>query len=223
MNSPSDQQTADASTTHDAAAYIVAGYAAAAASGNPTPGGGSVAGVVGALAAALTEMVCHLSTGRSAGTEAEAEFAATIELASGLRSRLLDLAAADEAAYNNYIAATKLPKTTDQEKLDRRSALQQMLGTAADVPLAVAAACSETLQALQRLASNSNKHLVSDVIAATLCAEAAARAALLNVEVNARMMTDKDQGQSYRDTAAELERGVRDQATTITAIAMERL
>lgn len=220
---PNDQQSSSTLTAREDSAYIVAGYAAAVASDRPTPGGGSVAGVVGALAAALMEMVCQLSKGRAAGEESEAELSEAIELASGLRSRLLDLAAADEAAYRGYVAATKLPKTTEQEKFDRRSALQQMLGTAADVPLAVALACCESLQALERLASYGNKYLVSDVIAAALCAEAAGRAALLNVEVNARMMTDKERGRSYRDSAAELERAVREQAATVVRIATERL
>ncbi len=207
----------------DASTRTVAGYAAAVAADSPAPGGGSVAGVVGALAAALTEMVCHLSMSRAAGTETDAELAATLEQASILRARLLELAADDEAAYGAYVATSRLPKRTDKEKSDRHAVLQRALGTAADVPLAVATACRQALDGLEPLAAGGNKHVVSDVIVAALCAEVAARAALLNVEVNARLMTDKGRGQTYRQNAANLEQTVRDRAAAIIATATARL
>ncbi|HEV2107497.1 MAG TPA: cyclodeaminase/cyclohydrolase family protein [Thermomicrobiales bacterium] len=223
MNASGRRQETDAHEPSGASTRTVASYAAAVAADTAAPGGGSVAGVVGALAAALTEMVCHLSAGRAAGLETDAELATTMERASTLRARLLALAGDDEAAYSGYVAATRLPKRTDAEKSDRHAALQRALGTAADVPFAIATACQQTLDGLEPLAAGGNKHLVSDVIVAALCAEVAARAALLNVEVNARLMTDKGRGQTYRQNAADLEQTVRDRAATIITTATARL
>lgn len=223
MHASGPQQETNALAPSDASTRTVASYAAAVAADSPAPGGGSVAGVVGALAAALTEMVCHLSIGRAAGTATGAELAATLERASTLRTRLLELADDDEAAYSRYVTATRLPKRTDAEKSNRHAALQRALGTAADVPLAVATACQQTLDGLEPLATSGNKHVVSDVIVAALCAEVAARAAVLNVEVNARLMTDKGRGQTYRQNAANLEQTVRDRAATIITTATARL
>ncbi|MBA2723236.1 MAG: cyclodeaminase/cyclohydrolase family protein, partial [Methylibium sp.] len=45
----------------------------ALASGNATPGGGSAAAVMGAMAAALVSMVCNLTIGKKGYESAEAE------------------------------------------------------------------------------------------------------------------------------------------------------
>ncbi|MGI8643744.1 MAG: cyclodeaminase/cyclohydrolase family protein [Thermomicrobiales bacterium] len=209
--------------TSDAASYLVVGYAAAVASVEPAPGGGSVAGVVGALAAALVEMVGHLTTGRSGSKAAEDQLDATLESACALRSRLVELAAADEAAYRAYVAATKLPRVTEAEKTMRRDTLQAALHNAADVPLEVATACEEILALLDSLARTGNKHAISDVIVAAMCAEVAARAALLNVVVNARMIKDKERSSSYQETGRLLERIVRDHAATVIEVASSRM
>lgn len=207
----------------DASAFLVAGYAAAVASGEPAPGGGSVAGVVGALAAALVEMVSHMSVGRTGTAMSEKDVADVVDSATALRARLLELATADEAAYSGYVAATKLPKSTDEEKATRRDALQTALGNAADAPLAIASACHEVLMLLDPLTKHGNKHLISDTIIAALCAEVAARSALLNVRVNAKMIKDEERSRSYWDTASSVEAAVRDHAAAIIATATKRL
>lgn len=215
-----DSETAGPS---DASAFLVAGYAAAVASGEPAPGGGSVAGVVGALAAALVEMVGHLSVGRTGNVLSDADVTDILDRATALRARLLELATADEAAYSGYVAATKLPKSTDEEKATRRDALQTALGNAADAPLAIAAACNEVLVLLDPLAEHGNKHLISDTIIAALCAEVATRSALLNVRVNAKMIKDEERSRSYWEMANSVETAVRDHATATIATATRRL
>ncbi|MEJ7763790.1 MAG: cyclodeaminase/cyclohydrolase family protein [Thermomicrobiales bacterium] len=228
----------------------VATYARAVAAHTPTPGGGSVAAVVGALAASLTAMVGHYSSGRPVPSAPDAAtargdtapaagpasgavtrtagdppapgaasrstgdghadpFAATVAASDDLRERLLALAAADEAAYGAYIAATRLPKGTDAEKTARRAALQAALAGAAEVPLAVARAVHGLHPHLAALAAGGNPHVLSDVVVAALCAEAAGRAALVNVRVNARLLKDKERGRAYLSEADDLESTLR--------------
>lgn len=207
----------------EASAYLVAGYAAAVSSSEPAPGGGSVAGVVGALAASLAEMVGHLSTGRGGDQPEEARLVANLESASALRSRFLELAAADEAAYGGYVAATKLPKGTDAEKATRRASVQAALGNAADMPLTIAANCRELLDVLEHLANHGNKHVLSDVVVAAMCAEVATRASCLNVLVNARMIKDEERSRSYEETAHSLEQLIQEQSEAVIAAAKARM
>lgn len=183
----------------------VAAYAAAVASGDPTPGGGSVVAVTGALAAALAEMVCNHTIGRPAYADAEDALTRFRSQAETIRVHLLDLAAADEAAYGGFVAATSLPRTTEAEKASRRAAMQDALVAAADVPLAVAVACTDLLALLEPVATLGNKHLLSDATVAALLAEAALRGALTNVRVNADQMRDPDRAAHYRGRITELE------------------
>src|SRR5918998_616910 len=108
------------------------------AAGTPAPGGGSVAAVVGALAAALGEMVVNLTLGREKYAAAEASLRPARDRLTALRLSLLESAAADEAAYQSYRDAASLPRTSDGEKTARTNAMQRALIKTTDVPLAAA-------------------------------------------------------------------------------------
>src|SRR5688500_3355866 len=94
------------------------------AAGTPAPGGGSVAAVVAALAAALGEMVANLTLGRAKYAEAEALLRPARDRLTALRAALVESAAADEAAYQAYQDAVSLPRTSDGEKTERAAAMQ---------------------------------------------------------------------------------------------------
>ncbi len=193
----------------------VAAYAAAVASGDPTPGGGSAVAVTGALAAALAAMVCNHTIGRPAYADTEEALTRARSRADALRAHLLDLAAADEAAYSGYVAATSLPRSSEAEKVSRRAAMQDALVAAADVPLAVAVACADLLALLESVAALGNKHLLSDATVAALLAEAALRGATTNVRINADQMREPDRAAHYRGRIAELEATVAASTATV--------
>src|SRR5215211_2025491 len=92
------------------------------AAATPAPGGGSVAAVVGALAAALGEMVANLTLGREQYAHAEASLQPARDRLTALRASLLEGAAADEAAYRSYRDAASLPRSSDAEKSARTDA-----------------------------------------------------------------------------------------------------
>jgi formiminotetrahydrofolate cyclodeaminase len=161
------------------------------ASAAPTPGGGSVAGLVAALAAGLGSMVCALTRAPMDG-DAERELSATATFLDDARTRARAFSARDETAYGDYIAATRLPKTTHDEKMARREAIQAALRTAAEVPLQLAELCVELLSSLRPVVRLGNPHLMSDARIAVMLAETAHRAALVNVRVNLALMRDRD-------------------------------
>jgi formiminotetrahydrofolate cyclodeaminase len=190
------------------------------AAGTPAPGGGSVTAVVGALAAALGEMVTHLTLGREKYAAAEATLRPARDRLAALRSSLLESAAADETAYQSYRDAANLPRTSDGERTARADAMQQALIAATDVPLAAARSAHEVAKILQSIARDGNPHVRSDAALGALLAEAALRGALLNVRGNAAMLEDRDLAATYLADADLLERTGREAAQRAYRTAM---
>ena len=86
------------------------------ASDAPAPGGGSAAALEGALGAALTAMVCELTTiGKSKEKYAEyQEFVIESQKkATELKVRFVDVMDRDTEAFNVVSAAFGMPKATD--------------------------------------------------------------------------------------------------------------
>ncbi len=154
------------------------------ASASPTPGGGSVAAVTGALASALVAMVARL-TDRKKGYEQAWELAGeSVDRADRLTADLQAAALEDVRSFEAYMAALRLPKGSPEERQARRAALAAATRRATAAPLAIAAACAEILHVAERLAPVANRHAVSDIGAAAHLAAAAAGAALLTAEIN---------------------------------------
>ncbi len=175
------------------------------AAGTPAPGGGSVAAVVGALAAALGEMVANMTLGREKYASAEETLRLATTRLSALRTALLEAAAADEAAYQAYRTATSLPRGSDAEKTARAAAMQRTLIEATNVPLGVARAAGEVAEILELVARDGNPHVRSDAALGAILSDAALRGALLNVRGNAQLLADRERATAYLAEADRLE------------------
>ena len=138
------------------------------ASGEPGPGGGSVA-----LAAGLSGMAARLSAGQLADAE---ELARRSDFA---RQRVAPLARMDAESYGRVLDAYGEP---DSET--RRKRVSDALSGATDVPLAIAEIGNEVAGIAARLVEDGNPNLEGDAIAAVLLAEAGVRAASVLVEIN---------------------------------------
>jgi len=86
----------------------------ALAEGTPTPGGGSVAALGGALAAALASMVCNLSLNKKPDETAESNLQEMLGCVEALRSELTALVEQDAAAYQGVLQAYMMPKASSQ-------------------------------------------------------------------------------------------------------------
>ncbi len=172
-------------------------FLAALSSGDPTPGGGSVAALSGALSAALGCMVCAIA-GRKKGGQ---ELSALSERLLSLREKLLDLAGEDAEAFSGVMAAYRLPR----EDPERREAIERALAGAAEVPLRVAAACVELLGILVKLAPRATPQSVSDVGVAARLAGAAVESALLNVTINLAYMRDRSRKEALVERRDKLQ------------------
>ena len=188
------EQTFDASVT---------AFLDSLASSAPAPGGGSVAALSGAMAAALVSMVCNLTIGKQRYADVEAEMRDLLDRAEALRHEMQDLAQADLEAFNRLSAAYKLPRTTEADIAIRRDAIQASLRRATEVPLRTARTAAAVLPLCPAVAERGNQAAVSDVGVAALLAQAAVRSALLNVDINLRLLEDSIY---IRQVRAEVER-----------------
>jgi formiminotetrahydrofolate cyclodeaminase len=175
------------------------------ASGDPVPGGGSTAALNAALAAALTEMVANLTTGRKGFEAVDAEMRSVAEKAVGFRSKLTADVDRDADAYAQVLAAFKLPKATDAEKAERTRAVQQAFKQAALVPLGVARDAVAIMDLGRTVISKGNPNAASDGAAGVLAARMAARTAVYNVRINLGSIQDKSFTSELRREADKLE------------------
>ncbi len=172
-------------------------YLAALGAPEPTPGGGSASGIVGALGAALGQMALSL-TDIDASDHAD-ELRRAQESLDSLRDRFVELAREDESAYQGYRNAADLPKRTDEEKSVRRIAMQDALKKAAGVPMAMCVASAEMAEALAPIQAYGSKHLRSDAMVATTFARACFDAS--RILVGANLVAIKDQEWVEKATA----------------------
>src|SRR5881396_2994522 len=85
-------------------------------SNSPTPGGGSVAALSGAMSFALVEMVARLTVGKKGYETVNDEMMAVIAAAVKLRDELLADIDRDSHAFDQVTAAFKLPKEGAEDK-----------------------------------------------------------------------------------------------------------
>lgn len=169
----------------------VASFLDELASGAPTPGGGSAAAIMGAMAAALISMVCNVTLGKKGHEATEDEMKALRDESEKLRADLTCMAADDIAAFDGLMAAYRLPKATDGEKSRRAEVIQTSLRAATETPLACARACAQVVALSKRAAESSFAGVVSDAGVGVLSANTALRSSALNVFINLPSLKDR--------------------------------
>jgi formiminotetrahydrofolate cyclodeaminase len=165
-------------------------YLEDAAAGRPTPGGGSVSALAGALGTTMASMAANFTVGKKKFKDVEPEVNELLGRLDGERRRLLDAVQRDTEAYAAVGAAYSMPKATDEEKAARRGAIQEALKTAMGPPLEALRACLAATEATRRLLDRANPNLITDVGVAAVLLEAASRGAHVNVAVNLKGMKD---------------------------------
>jgi len=154
----------------------------------PTPGGGTAAAVVGALAACLATMVANLTLGRKKYAASEGAMTELKREAAALRRDLLALGRRDSEAFDAVLRARRLPQGSPDEAAARAAAMLTADLGAARVPLETARACTRVAELAATAARLGNVNAVSDAGVAGLLAQAAGEGALLNVQINLKSL-----------------------------------
>jgi len=176
----------------------------AVAEPTPTPGGGSVAALAGALGASLGQMVANLSRKKKSQAAFVDQLSDAISKLQGASRLLSEAIDRDSGSFDHVMAAYRLPKETSNEQVQRDSSIQIALQGAAIVPLEVARKSAEVFELLGKLESMSSPSMASDISVGRLMAAAGARGALANVSINLESITDATFVSRLRSESAAL-------------------
>jgi len=179
------------------------------ASNSPVPGGGSMAALGAAAAASLSEMVANLTIGKKGYEPLEEEMKEIAKDAFRYREKLVEDIDRDSNAFNDVMAAFNSPSTTEQQRKNRKQAIQESLKNASLVPLDVAKDALKIIQLAEKVVEYGNKNAVTDGAVAVMMARTAVFSALLNVKINLGSIEDKTFVNRVKQQVEQLERQVK--------------
>ncbi len=158
----------------------------------PTPGGGGVTGLAGALSCAMAQMVAAYSKRKSTSAEDGAAIDAAMLKLRRTDEILRALISQDAAVYKAMTTARKASFARDREDPDLEQAYQDAVLGAVAVPMEMAATAALAIGEMNKFKHIANRHLLSDLAIAAVFARATARAARCTLWVNVPEITDGD-------------------------------
>lgn len=164
------------------------GFAAELASASPVPGGGGASAYVGALAAALGQMVGNLTLGKKKYAQYEDDIKTVMGRLALLQDELLTLVDADAEGFLPLSEAYGIPKDAP----GRDDIMEAALRTACKAPLSMMKCAAEIVELLSVLCEKGSALAKSDVGVGATCAVAAMKGASLNIFINAKSMRDRE-------------------------------
>lgn len=184
--------------------HDIENYIHAVASNEPTPGGGSVAAVVGGLGAALGSMVVNFTLGKKKYAEYQTEAQKTLENLNDHIRKLLDLSQKDVNTYAIVAKAYAMPKETDTEKKQRNLAIENASEIALKVPFEMLKVLQRISDCLGPLSEYGNRNLDSDMAGAAILTNAAAETAYFCVYANIPFLKDEQKIDKIKQQLKEM-------------------
>ena len=178
-------------------------FLTATAARQPTPGGGSVAALAGALSASIGQMVVNYSLGKKGLEDQAAVLGDALHRLEKVQKMLLESMLEDQVAFEDLAA---LRKKVRQSGTNQH--LEQSIGSANRicilVPQTIGAAAVEILEICGILVDIANRQLLSDLAVCADLAMATVRCANYSVRVNLPEVTDAEQRWAIEATAGRL-------------------
>ena len=153
-------------------------------SSDPTPGGGSVAALSLAHAHSLAMMVARLTEGKEKWAEGHEVAKSVISESQVGLAKAMRLAEIDAEAFDTVISAYRLPRETDEQKVERKKLIRDATIGAAEAPLATASSAMELLSSLGGLCVSCNSNALTDLASASELSLSAVKIAAMNVRIN---------------------------------------
>jgi formiminotetrahydrofolate cyclodeaminase len=169
------------------------------ASSDPTPGGGSASALAGAIGVSLLLMVGRMPKTKTSAELDRAPLDTAVGVLAPLGAELRMLIDRDTAAYDEVVAAYRLPKATDEEKRARKAAIQRGMRSAVEAPLAVIRACRSALEQAAIVERHGNPNAGSDVTVAKELLRAGLNGARANVDINLPSLSDTEYVERVRN------------------------
>ena len=161
------------------------------ASKDPVPGGGGASALVGAVGAALGNMVGSLTAGKKKYAAVEADIIRLKRESDRLQGEFLALVQKDADAFEPLSRAYGMPRETGAEQAEKARVMEAALREACGVPLEIMEKCGEAIKVIEEFAAKGSSLAVSDAGVGVLFCKAALSGASLNVFINTAAMTDR--------------------------------
>jgi glutamate formiminotransferase / formiminotetrahydrofolate cyclodeaminase len=190
----------------------VRGFVAATGARTSTPGGGSVAALMGSLGAALGAMVGWLTYGRRKYEHLDGKMRAVIPPLIEIQEALLASVDRDTDAFNDYMDAIGMPAASPVERERREQAMMEGLKKATLVPLETMQLADRAWEPIIVIATWGQFSSRSDVLVGAKALEAAVYGAHKNVLINLADIADE-----------EFNRDIKNQADALLSRAGEKL
>lgn len=155
------------------------------------PGGGAASAVAGVLGCALIRMVAGNTLSKARFKEGRDRLEEIRRASQALIGKFQDLTAKDTEAYLAVEAAMKMPRATDEEKEDRRAAMQKAFRGATLTPLDTVENVVAAMALLPDLAKFGNPNAITDMAVGALLLDSARRGASMNVQINLGSINDE--------------------------------
>lgn len=160
-------------------------------SDSPAPGGGSVAALCSSMSGALSAMVSNLTFGKKGYKDVWEEAKNYAEMGQKIKEDSLAAIDKDTEAFYEMMDAIRLPKKSDQQKIERNEAIQIATKNAILIPLETLEIALVAVKLAEKVAKIGNANALSDAGVAAITANAAAKAAYLNVKINMASINDE--------------------------------
>ncbi len=160
------------------------------------PGGGSVAGLISALSAALNSMVYSLTVGKKNYMILEDNEKESINKfqkeSKEFTVRSLELMEEDRENFLKLMDCYRLPKESEEEKNRRSLAIKENTIKSMEAPLILARESLEFYENLKIMAKYGNKMLLSDLAISAVLLHTAIESSIINVKVNLNGLRDEE-------------------------------
>jgi len=189
----------------------------------PAPGGGSVAALAGSLGAALGTMVANLSSHKRGWDDRWEFFAEFAQKGISIQQELIFLVDEDTNSFNKLMDAFRLSNGSEQEKAERKTAIQAATIYAAEIPFKVMETSLKAYEILKAMAENGMESSISDVGVGALCIRTCVSGAWLNVRINTQSITDEQIKNNLLNKGQEVEKHSEQFAAEILAIVSKKI
>ena len=170
----------------------------------PVPGGGGASALVGAVGAALCNMVGNLTVGKKKYADVEEELRGLMEQVTEIQNRFLQLIDKDAEGFAPLAKAYGLPSGTEEEKAKKAEIMEKCLNDACGVPMEIMENCCRAIDLIEIFAAKGSVLAVSDAGVAAACCRAALKGASLNIYINTKSMKDRKRGDELNQKCDEM-------------------
>ncbi len=161
------------------------------ASRSSAPGGGSVSAAIAALGSGLGSMVAKLTLGVRKFEDVDPIMRKIIPPMHNASKALITMIDADTNAFNDFVKALSLPKTTKEEQEYRNNKMQKGLKKAIEIPLSTMETADNAWDAMKETAEHGNIASKSDIEVGARALEMGIWGAYKNVIINMADIKDE--------------------------------